>query len=74
MEEALRGVRSAYKKATAVRRVSVPVIIINLEEGKCIGETLNLAIPLPRLKPWGMYVQGAKADETRENNSWNDYE
>ena len=64
----------AHKNDSAVIRVSVPVIIISLEEGKCIGEMLNLSAPLPRLKPCGMYVQGAKAGETDDNLTCNIYE
>jgi hypothetical protein len=49
----LRYVTSAHKNATAAMRVIVPVMIMSLEEGKWIGEMLNLVrvIPLPRLKP-----------------------
>ena len=73
MEEAVK-ICLAYKNDSAVIRVSVPVIIISLEEGKCFGEMLNLFVPLPRLKPCGMYVQGAKADETNDNLTCNVYE
>jgi hypothetical protein len=69
MEEGLRDVSGAHKNDSAVIRVSVPVIIISLEEGKYIGEMLNLFAPLPRLKHCGMNVQGTKADETRDNLS-----
>jgi hypothetical protein len=55
-------------------RVSVPVMIISLEDGKYVGETLDLVVPLPWLKSCGVYVQGAKADETRDNLSCNVYE
>ena len=64
----------AYKNDSAVMSVSVPVIIIRLEEGKCFGDMLNLFIPLPRLKPCSMYVQGAKADDTDDNLTCNVYE
>ena len=52
-------------------RVSDPVIIISLEESKYMGEILNLVLPLPWLKYFGMYVQGAIADETRDNFTCN---
>ena len=57
-------------------KVSIPVMIISLEEShnKCIGETLNLIVPLPRFKSFGAYVQGTKADETRDDLSCNVYE
>jgi hypothetical protein len=72
----LQDVRGAHKNDSAVMRVRIPVIIISLEEGKCIGETLNSGwvVPLPWLKPCGMYVQGAKADKTNENLTCNVYE
>ena len=73
MEEAVK-ICLAYKNDSAVIRVSVPVIIISLEEDKCFGDMLNLFIPLPRLKPCSMYVQGAKADKTDDNLTCNVYE
>jgi hypothetical protein len=48
-------------------RVIDPVIIINLEESKYMGEMSNLVLPLPWLKYLGVYVQGAIADETRND-------
>ena len=72
MEEAVK-ICLAYKNDSAVMRVSIPVIIISLEEGKCIVGMLNLTVPLPRLKPCSMNMQGAKADETRDNLSCNVY-
>ena len=48
-------------------------MIISLEKGKYIGKMLNLVVPLPRLKPCGTYVQGAIADETRKNYTYNVY-
>jgi hypothetical protein len=48
-------------------RVTIPVIIISLEEGKSVGDMLKLIVPLPWLKPRCMNVQGAKADETNDN-------
>jgi hypothetical protein len=50
------------------------VITISLEEDKRMGEMLGLAVPLPWLKSCGVYVQGAKADETRDNLSCSVYE
>ena len=47
--------------------VIVPAIIMSLEKGEYIIEMLNLVVPLPRLKPCGMYMQGAKADKTGHN-------
>ena len=73
MEESVK-IYLAYKNDSAVMRVSVPVIIIRLKEGKCFGEMLNLFVPLPRLKHCGMYVQGAKADDTDDNLTCNVYE
>jgi len=58
-------------------RVSIPVMIISLEEGQSelsIRETPNLVAPLPWLKSSGANVQRAKADETRDNLSCNSYE
>jgi hypothetical protein len=52
--------------------VSIPVMIMSLEEGKYIGEMPNSVLPLPRLKSFGMYVQGTKADETGDDYSCND--
>jgi hypothetical protein len=49
-------------------------MIMNLEEGKCMGDTLGLVVPLPWLKSCGVYVQEAKANETRENLSCSVYE
>src|SRR6266403_3410290 len=45
MGKGLRNVRSAYKNAIAVMRVSVPVTIMSLKESECIGigEMLDLA-------------------------------
>jgi hypothetical protein len=63
----LRDISGAHKNDSAMMRVSIPVIIMSLEEGKCIGEMFNLVVPLPWLKPCGMYVQRAKADETDDN-------
>jgi hypothetical protein len=55
-------------------RVSVPVMIISLWEGKWYGEMLSPVVPLPWFKPFGMYVQGAKADEANDNLSYEVYE
>jgi len=57
-------------------RVSVPVMIISLEEihDKYMGKTLNLIVPLPWFKSCGVYVQGSKADETRDDLSCNVHE
>ena len=74
MGEGLRDVRGAYKNMVAVMRVSVPVMIISLENGKCIGGMLGLILPLPWSKSRGVYVQGAKADETNDNLSCSVYE
>jgi hypothetical protein len=49
-------------------------MIISLEEGKYMGEMLGLVVPLPWLESCGAYVQGAKADETRDNLGCNVYE
>ena len=65
----LRDVRGAHENNSAVISVSIPVIIISLEEGRCIGDMLNLVVPLPWLKPCCMNVQCAKADETSNNLS-----
>ena len=48
---------------------SIPVMIISLAEShnECIGETLNLIVPLPWFESRGVYVQGAKADKTRDD-------
>jgi hypothetical protein len=73
-EKGLRVVRGAHKNDTAVMSVSIPVMIISLEEGKCIDEKLNLVVPLPWLKPSSMDMQCAKADETRDNLSCNVHE
>ena len=54
-------------------RVSVPVMIISLEKCEYIGKMLNLVVPLPRLKPCGMYVQGTVANETSKNFAYNAY-
>ena len=59
---------------TAVMRVSDPVMIISLENGECMGEMLGFILPLPWPKPCGVYVQGAKADETNDNQSCSVYE
>jgi hypothetical protein len=48
--------------------VSVPVMIMSLEDDEhelCMDETFDRALPLPRLECCGMYMQGAKADETQ---------
>jgi hypothetical protein len=42
MGEGLRDVRGAHKNMVAVIRVSVPVMIISLENGEYIGEMLML--------------------------------
>ena len=63
----LRNVWSSHKNANATMRVSDPVMIISLDESKYMGEMLNLVLPLPWLKYSGVYVQGAIADETRDN-------
>ena len=39
-----------------------------------MGEILALVVPLPWLNSCGVYVQGAKADEGRDNLSYNVYE
>jgi len=74
MGERLRDFRGAYKNMVAVMRVSVPVMIISLENGECIGEMLGLILPLPWPESCGVYVQGAKADETNDNLSCSVYE
>ena len=74
MGERLRDVRGAYKNMVAVMRVRVPVMIISLENGERIGEMLGLILPLPWPKSCGVYVQGAKADETNDNLSCGVYE
>lgn len=74
MGEGLRDVRGAHKNMTAVMRVSVPVMIISLEKSECIGEMLGLILPLPRPKCCAVYVQGAKANETNDNQSCSVYE
>jgi hypothetical protein len=55
---------------------SIPVMIISLAEShnKCMGKTLNLIVPLPWFESCGVYVQGAKADKTRDDLSCNVYE
>ena len=52
----LRDGKDAHKNDSAMMRVSTPVMIINLEKRKCIGEVLNLIVPLPPLKRSGVYV------------------
>ena len=74
MGDGLRNVRGAYKNMVAVMRVRVPVMIISLQKGERIGEMLGLILPLPWLKSRGVYVQGAKADETNDNLSCSIYE
>ena len=76
MEERVEIVRGSHKNANARMRVAVPAIIISLEKGEYFGEMLNQVIPLPRLKPCGMYMQGAEADEAGHNLTcqWNVYE
>ena len=74
MEEGVWDVRGAHKNDTAVKRVIIPVMIISLEEAKYIDERLDLVVPLPRLKPSSMNMQGAKTDEPRDNLSCNVYE
>ena len=69
MGEGLRDVRGAHKNMIAVMRVSVPVMIISLENGERIVETSGLILPLPWPKSCGVYVQDAKADETNDNLS-----
>ena len=39
-----------------------------------MGEMLGEVVPLPWLKSCGVYVQGAKADKTRDNLGCNIYE
>ena len=74
MNESIIRFREAHKNVIAVRRVSVPVMTISLEEGKCMGEMLGMVVPLPWLKSCGVYMQGTKADETRDNLGCNIYE
>jgi hypothetical protein len=74
MDEGLRDVKGAHKNVIAVMRVSVPVMIMSLENGECIGEMLGLILPLPWLKSCGVYVQYSKADETNDNLSCSVYE
>ena len=50
------------------------MMIISLENGECIGGMLGLILPLPWSKSRGVYVQGAKADETNDNLSCGVYE
>ena len=66
--------RDAHKNDIAVRRVSVPVMTISLEEGKYLREMPDFVVPLPWFKSCGVYVQGTKADETRDNLGCNVYE
>jgi hypothetical protein len=47
MGEGLRDVRGTHKNKIATMRVIVPVMIISLENGECIVETLGLILPLP---------------------------
>jgi hypothetical protein len=52
--------------------VSIPVMIMSLGEHKYelqYKQDLRYGLPLPRLKPSSMYMQRAKADETREDLS-----
>ena len=52
-------------------------MIISLEGGQSelrISETFNLVVPLPWFKSSGADVQRAKADETRDNLSYNSNE
>jgi hypothetical protein len=59
--------------------VSNPVMIMSLEDGAgehelFTDEAFDIIVPLPRLESCSMYMQGAKADETRYNLRCNLYE
>ena len=57
--------------------VSTPVMIMSLKERKYrlrYGQDMRYGLPLPRLKPSSMYMQRAKANETRNYLSYNLYE
>jgi hypothetical protein len=57
--------------------VSIPVMIMSLEVHKYElphEQDMRYGLPSPRLKPSSMYMQRAKADETREYLSCNLYE
>lgn len=56
----------SHKNIIAAMKVSVPLMIINLEESrnKCMSETLNLIVPLPWFKSCSVYVQGTKAEKS----------
>jgi hypothetical protein len=68
--------KHSYKKRIAVMSVSIPVMIMSLEEHKYglrfeRDTSMRYGLPLPRLKPSSMYMQRAKADETDDNLSYN---
>lgn len=53
--------------------VSVPVMIMSLKEreyGLWYEQDVRYGLPLPRRKPCSMYMQRAKADETRDDLSY----
>jgi len=67
----------SYKKRIAVMSVSTPVMIMSLKERKYrlrYEQDMRYGLPLPRLKPSSMYMQRAKANETRNYLSYNLYE
>ena len=73
-----RDIKGVHKKSSAVMKVSVPVMIMSLKEGQCqceldVGEMPDAVVPLPRFKSSGENMQRPKADETREDLSYDIY-
>ena len=57
-------------------KVSTPVMSMSLKEGRCeldVGEMLDVVVPLPWFKSSSVNMQRPKADESREDLSYNIY-
>jgi hypothetical protein len=74
----LRDIKGVHKKSSAVMKVSAPVMIMSLKEGRCqceldVGEMPDVVVPFPRSKSSGVNMQRPKANETREDLSYDVY-